>query len=74
MSVKWNFLKEYGKDISVKKNRIMSLLSNVIMLVSILISSFACIQQAITTGFDPSKLKQLGDSLHYGSYRIYKIG
>ena len=74
MSVKWNFIKEYGKDISVKKNRIMSLLSHVIMLVNILISSFACTQQAITTGFDPSKLKQFGDSVHYGSYRIYKIG
>lgn len=74
MPVKRNFTKEYGKDISVKKNRIMSLLSYVIMLVSILISSFACKQQAITTGFDPSKLKQLGDSVHYGSYFIYKIG
>ncbi len=74
MSVKRNFIKEYGKDISVKKNRIMSLLSYVIMLVSILTSSFACTQQAITTGFDPSKLKQLGDSVHYGSYYIYKIG
>ncbi|HBC79345.1 MAG TPA: hypothetical protein DCZ51_11985, partial [Bacteroidales bacterium] len=25
-------------------------------------------------GFDPSNLKQLGDSVHYGSYFIYKIG
>ena len=74
MSVKRNFIKEYGKDISLKKNFIMSLLSHVIMLVIILISSFACTQQAITTGFDPSKLKQLRDSVHYGSYFIYKIG
>ncbi len=74
MSVKRNFIKEYGKYIFVKKNHIMSLLSHVIMLISILISSFACTHQPITTGFDPSKLKQLGDSLHYGSYYIYKIG
>jgi len=74
MSVNRNFVNEYRKAISVKKNRIMSLLSYVIMLVGILISSFTCTQQAITTGFDPSKLKQLGDSVHYGSYYIYKIG
>jgi len=74
MSVKRNLIKEYSKDISLKNNRIMSLLSHVIMLVIILISSFACTQQAITVGFDPSKLKQLGDSVHYGSYFIYKIG
>jgi len=74
MPVKRNFIKEYGKDISVKKNRIMSLLNHVIMLVGMLISIFACTQQAITIGFDPSKLKQLGDSVHYGSYHIYKIG
>lgn len=52
----------------------MSVKENMIMLVSVLISSFSCSQQAITTGFNPSKLKQLGDSLHYGSYIIYKIG
>jgi len=74
MSVKRNFIIEYGKDISVKENSIKSLLSHVIMSVIILISSFACSQQAITTGLDPSKLKQLGDSVHYGSYHIYKIG
>jgi len=74
MPVKKNFLKGYGKDISIKKNRTIPSLSLVIILVSILISGFACKQQAITTGFDPSKLKQLGDSVHYGSYFIYKIG
>jgi glyoxylase-like metal-dependent hydrolase (beta-lactamase superfamily II) len=74
MSEKRNFIKEYCKNISIKKNLIMPLLSYMIMLVSILISSFACTQQAITTGFDPSKLRQLGDSVHYGSYFIYKIG
>jgi glyoxylase-like metal-dependent hydrolase (beta-lactamase superfamily II) len=74
MSVKRNFIKEYGKDITVKKNRNMSFLSYVISLVSILISGFACTHQAITTGFDPSKLKHLGDSVHYGAYYIYKIG
>jgi glyoxylase-like metal-dependent hydrolase (beta-lactamase superfamily II) len=74
MPVKRNYIKEYGKDIFVKKNPIMSLLNHVIMLVSILISSFACTQQTITIGFDPSKLKQLGDSVHYGSYFIYKLG
>ncbi|MEI6048683.1 MAG: MBL fold metallo-hydrolase [Bacteroidota bacterium] len=74
MSVKRNFIKEYGKDISLKKNGIMSLLSHVIKLVIILISSFACTQQAITTGFDPSRLIHLGDSLRYRSYNIYKIG
>jgi glyoxylase-like metal-dependent hydrolase (beta-lactamase superfamily II) len=74
MSVIRNFTKEYCKNISVKKNLIMPLLSYVILMVSILISSFACTQQVITTGFDPSKLERLGDSLHYGSYFIYKIG
>ena len=74
MPVKKNFLKGYGKDISIKKNPTIPSLDLVIILVSILISSFACTQQAITTGFDPSKLKQLGDSVHYGSYFIYKIG
>ena len=74
MSAKRNFVKEDGQDISLKKNGIMSLLSHLILLVFILISSFACTQQAITVGFDPSKLKQLGDSVHYGSYIIYKIG
>jgi glyoxylase-like metal-dependent hydrolase (beta-lactamase superfamily II) len=74
MPVKRNFIKEYGKEISAKKNCIMSLLSHTIILVSILVSSFACTQKTITSGFDPSKLKQLGDSVHYGSYYIYKIG
>jgi glyoxylase-like metal-dependent hydrolase (beta-lactamase superfamily II) len=74
MSVKRNFIKQYGKDIFLKNNGIMSLLSHVIMPVIVLISSFACMQQAIIVGFDPSKLKQLGDSVHYGSYFIYKIG
>jgi len=74
MPVKKNFLKGYGKDISIKKNPTIPSLDLVIILVSILISSFACTQQAITTGFDPSKLKQLGDSVHYGSYITYKIG
>ena len=74
MPVKKNSLIGYGKDISVMKNRTIPSQSLVIILVSILISGFACKQQAITTGFDPSKLKQLGDSVHYGSYFIYKIG
>jgi glyoxylase-like metal-dependent hydrolase (beta-lactamase superfamily II) len=74
MPVIKNFLKGYGKDISIKKNCSIPSLSIVVILVSILISGFACKQQAITTGFDPSKLKKLGDSVHYGSYFIYKIG
>ncbi len=74
MPVKKNFLKGYGKNISIKKNHTIPSLSHVIILVSMLISGFTCKQQAITTGFDPSKLKQLGDSVHYGSYNIYKIG
>ena len=74
MSVKRNFTKEYCKNISIKKNLIMPLLSYVIIMAGILISSIACTQQLISTGFDPSKLKQLGDSVHYGSYLIYKIG
>jgi len=74
MPVKKNSLIGYGKDISKKKNSTISSLSLVIILVSTLISGFACKQEAITTGFNPSKLKQLGDSVHYGSYIIYKIG
>ena len=50
MSVKRNFIKEYGKDISLKKNGIMSLLSHVIKLVIILISSFACTQHTSHAG------------------------
>jgi len=74
MSVKRNFIKEHGKDISFRKKSIMALLSTSIIMVSILLTSFSCTQQVITNGFDPSKLKQLGDSVHYGSYNIYKIG
>jgi glyoxylase-like metal-dependent hydrolase (beta-lactamase superfamily II) len=74
MPVIKSFLKGYAKEIFIKKNRTIPSLSLVIILVSILISGFACKQQAITTGFNPSKLKQLGDSVHYGSYFIYKIG
>lgn len=73
MSVKRNYIKEYGKDVFLKKNSIMAFLSTTIIMVSILSTSFSCTQQA-NTGFDPSKLKQLGDSVHYGSYYIYKIG
>jgi glyoxylase-like metal-dependent hydrolase (beta-lactamase superfamily II) len=73
MSVKRNFTKEYGYHISGKKTGIMPFSGNVIILVCLLISGFACTQQP-TTGFDPSKLEQLGDSVHYGSYSIYKIG
>lgn len=44
------------------------------ILICIVITNFACTQQAITTGFDPSKLILPGDNVHYGSYFIYKIG
>ena len=74
MLLRKNLIKEYGKDIFDKKNPFRSLLSHIIILFSILIASFACAQQAIASGFDPSKLKQLGDNVHYGSYFIYKIG
>jgi glyoxylase-like metal-dependent hydrolase (beta-lactamase superfamily II) len=74
MPVNRNYIKEYGKDISLMKNSIMALLSTSIIMVSILLTSISCTQQIITTGFDPSKLRQLGDSVHYGSYNIYKIG
>ncbi len=74
MALKKNFIKGFGKNISVKKNGTVLSLSNVIILVSILISFFSCTQQIITNGFDPSKLKLPGDSMHYGSYNIYKIG
>jgi glyoxylase-like metal-dependent hydrolase (beta-lactamase superfamily II) len=74
MPVKRSFIKGYGKNISVKANGNILSLSNVIIMISILISGFSCTQQTITSGFDPSKLKQFGDSVHYGSYNIYKIG
>ena len=74
MSNKRNSKNEYGEGISDKKNRVMSLLSLVIIPVGILISSYACTQTAVKSGFDPSKFKQLGDSTKYGSYNIYKIG
>jgi glyoxylase-like metal-dependent hydrolase (beta-lactamase superfamily II) len=74
MLLRRNLIKEYTKDISYKKNPFSPLLSHVIMLFSILIAGFACTQQAFASGFDPSKLKQLGDSVHYSSYYIYKIG
>jgi glyoxylase-like metal-dependent hydrolase (beta-lactamase superfamily II) len=74
MSKRRNFIKESGKDISVKKNRNVSALSQVVIMLSILISSFSCTQPAITTGFDPSRLIHLGDSIRYGSYNIFKIG
>ncbi len=60
MSKRRNFIKESGKDISVKKNRNVSALSQVIIMLSILISNFSCTQTAITTGFDPSRLNQSG--------------
>lgn len=74
MTVKRNFTKEYVKEISVNKNSILALLSYVIMLVIILLTGFACTQKTNPTGFDPSRLKQPGDNVHYGSYNIYKIG
>jgi glyoxylase-like metal-dependent hydrolase (beta-lactamase superfamily II) len=74
MPVIKSYLKGYAKEIFIKKNRTIPSLSLVIILVCILISGFACKKQVITTGFNPSKLKQLGDSVHYGSYFIYKIG
>jgi glyoxylase-like metal-dependent hydrolase (beta-lactamase superfamily II) len=74
MSKKKDYITESGRGIPVKKNHVMSVLSQVIVLVSILISGFSCSQPAITKGFDPSKLKNPGDSIRYGSYNIYKIG
>jgi len=74
MSKKTNFIQESDKGITLKKNQNLSMLSQVLTLVSILILSYACSQPAVTTGFNPSKLSQLGDTVHYGSYIIYKIG
>jgi len=68
-----DLIKEPGAGIFESKNPVMSVLSKSIILVCIILSSHACTEPAIS-GFDPSRLKQLGDSVHYGSYIIYKIG
>jgi glyoxylase-like metal-dependent hydrolase (beta-lactamase superfamily II) len=68
-----DLIKEPGAGIFESKNPVMSVLSKSIILVCIILSSHACTEPAIS-GFDPSKLNQLGDSVHYGSYIIYKIG
>ena len=44
------------------------------MLVTMVISGFACTRKDVSSGFDHSRLKQLGDSIHFGSYIVYKIG
>jgi glyoxylase-like metal-dependent hydrolase (beta-lactamase superfamily II) len=68
-----DLIKEPGAGMFRSKNPVMSVLSKSIILVCIILSSHACTEPAIS-GFDPSKLNQLGDSVHYGSYIIYKIG
>jgi glyoxylase-like metal-dependent hydrolase (beta-lactamase superfamily II) len=74
MSGRRDFTENFCKDIFVRKSSVRSTLNHGIISIIIMISIFACTRQTITSGFDPSKLKQLGDSVHYGSYNIYKIG
>jgi len=74
MTVKRNFASESGQSISFRKFWIRFWLKCVTILAGIFILGSSCSRQAITTGFDPSNLKQSGDSVHYGSYIIYKIG
>ncbi|MCU0377765.1 MAG: MBL fold metallo-hydrolase [Bacteroidales bacterium] len=65
---------EPGRVISAGNKIVRSELLKIIMLFTMVISGFACTRTDVPSGFNPSRLKQLGDSIHFGSYIVYKIG
>ena len=69
-----DFIKEPGRSITGRKYNFGPAMYKAMLMFSILITCFACTQKATTSGFDHSSLTHPGDSMHYGSYIVYKIG
>ena len=74
MSKEINFVGEADRLISKMRTDIPVMFFKVAMIFIFLISGFACTHQENTGGFSTSALTSPGDSVHFGSYIVYKIG
>ena len=74
MSMERYYRNEPGRVGSGGNKLVLSDLLKIVILVTMVISGFACTRKDVSSGFDPSRLKQLGDSIRFGSYIVYKIG
>ena len=74
MQKETNFAGEHGLLNSKMRYAICHMFLKVLMIFMFIISGFACARQKNMDGFSTSALTSPGDSVHYGSYIIYKIG